>query len=65
MPFRELALRNGARRYERAATVGVHPAFIGGLAQMVQAALSSSNAALRGRGRSNVAGAVVFALTAA
>jgi ferrochelatase len=36
--YRRLAAENGVPRYERVATVGTHPAFIAGLARLVQAA---------------------------
>lgn len=38
--YRERAVRAGVPRYERVATVGTHPAFIGGLASLVKQALA-------------------------
>ena len=48
--YRELARRSGVPAYERAATVGTHPAFIGGLAALVDRAIGSGEAVLSGRG---------------
>lgn len=50
--YRELAALAGVPRYERAAAVGTHPAFVEGLAGLVGRALGSRAATLAGRGAS-------------
>ena len=49
--YRHLAEQNGAAAYVRAPAVGTHPAFIGGLANLVNAALSRAGAVQPGSGQ--------------
>ena len=48
--YRELARVSGVPRYERAATVGTHPAFIAGLAALARRGIGSGETMLSGRG---------------
>ena len=49
--YRHLAEDNGAAAYVRAPAVGTHPAFIGGLANLVNAALERGAAVQHGSGQ--------------
>jgi ferrochelatase len=49
--YRHLAEQNGAAAYVRVPAVGTHPAFIGGLANLVTAALGRDGAVQAGSGR--------------
>ena len=48
--YRGLAQASGVPRYERAATVGTHPAFVAGLAALVRRAMGGGEGTLPGRG---------------
>jgi ferrochelatase len=63
--YRDLALEKGALAYIRAPTVATHPAFIGGLANLVRQSLSKAEAVQSGCGRGACQGWPRCALTEA